>query len=118
VFAVFSCIERDDTVKEVTDAVEEVCRVIKSIRSTRRIVIVPFVHLSEDIAPPEKAVVFLDTLKSQFLSRGFDACSISFGYHKTFELHFKAYGHPLAVAYRSFPRLQAKKNRFVWSTRS
>ena len=102
--AVFSCIERDDTENEVTDADGEVCRIMQSLGSARKIVIVPFVHLSDNIAPPEKAVFILDALQSRLRFRGFDVSSISFGYHKTFELHFKAYGHPLAVAYRSFPR--------------
>jgi len=102
--AVFSCIEKDDSVTDVTDAKEEICKTMHSIRSAKRIVIVPFVHLSENIALAEKAIMLLGELHSQLQSAGFVTYSVSFGYHKTFELHFKGYGHPLAVAYRSFPR--------------
>jgi threonyl-tRNA synthetase len=102
--AVFSCIEKDDSAKDVTDAKEEICKTMHSIKSTRKIVLVPFVHLSENIAPPEKAIMLLGKLHSQLESAGFDTYSVSFGYHKTFELHFKGHGHPLAVAFRSFPR--------------
>ena len=108
--AVFSCVEKDDTVKEVTNAKEEVYKTMHSIKSTRKIVIVPFVHLSENIAPPEKAIRLLEELQSQLQSAKFDVHSISFGYHKTFELHFKGHGHPMAVAYRSFPRDRPEKH--------
>lgn len=107
--AVFSCMEKEDTTNEIADAREEVCKLIRSIKTTRKIVIVPFVHLSENVASPEAAMMLLEELRSQLQSAGFDVYMVSFGYHKTFELHFKGHGHPLAVAYRSFPRSRSGK---------
>jgi threonyl-tRNA synthetase len=104
VLAVFTCVEQDDEMKQVDEAAEEVCKTLRSIGSCRNVVIVPFVHLSGRIARPEKAIALLRALYSQLKSVGLEVDSVSFGYHKTFELHFRGYGHPLAVAYRSFPR--------------
>ena len=101
---VLTCVERDDDSKEIKEAVEEIRKTIQAIKSTRKIVIVPFVHLSESIADPKKAIMVLQTLRSELISFNLDVDTISFGYHKGFELHFRGYGHPLAVAFRSFPR--------------
>ncbi len=101
---VLTCVERDDDSKEIKEAVEEIRKTIQTIKSTRKIVIVPFVHLSESIADPKKAIMVLQIVRSELISFNLDVDTISFGYHKGFELHFRGYGHPLAVAFRSFPR--------------
>jgi hypothetical protein len=102
--AVFACVESRDTTKEVGDAVQEIYKMVRLIKSPESVVVVPFAHLSEMIAPPKKAFEILQSLCSELEVLGLKVCSVSFGYHKTFELHFRGYGHPLAVAYRSFPR--------------
>lgn len=102
--AVFTCVERDDDLREVEEAAEEIHNMIQVVKSTRRVVIVPFVHLSESIAPPEKAIMILHQLDSKLRSLNLNVDTISFGYHKGFEFHYRSYGHPTAVAFRSFPR--------------
>lgn len=102
--AVFTCVEMNDTDKEVLKAVESIRKTIDLIQSTRKVVIVPFVHLSESIALPKDAKKILRALDSELRSSNLEVDTISFGYHKEFELHFRGYGHPLAIAFRSFSR--------------
>lgn len=103
ILALFVCVEKGDSIKEVKELVGDIQRRIDTVQIPRKLVIVPFVHLSSSIASPKEAKGVLGSLHTELRALGVEVDAVSFGYHKEFELNFKAYGHPMAVAFRSFP---------------
>jgi threonyl-tRNA synthetase len=103
VLAVFACVEEGDSAATIPAAAREVAIHSKLLKQNN-IVVVPFAHLSSNIMTDstrarELIIVFADELSGAGLS----VQTNSFGFHKEFELHFKARGHPGAVAFRDVP---------------
>lgn len=97
---VFVCVETDDDMSLIHDAIDEICKILEMFKYKRNITIVPFVHLSSTIAPPPKAMSLINELEEQIKKLNVNVNTVSFGYHKDFELHFVGRGHPCSVAYR------------------
>lgn len=102
VLAVFTCIESGDHTEQLAEATTAIVSVLKMLGGGRDVVIVPFAHLSSDLAPASHAVAMLNELRLR-VNKHTKAYMTSFGYHKEFELYFRGAGHPGSVAYRSFP---------------
>lgn len=103
VLAVFVCIEDIDTEHEIVEATDSIVSTLHILGSRKEVVIVPFAHLSKSLAKPQKAVLFVARLKERLENYGIVTSVTSFGYHKEFSLHYRAFGHPGSVAFRSFP---------------
>ena len=103
VVAAFACVEEGDGVAEVQSAAESVVSIVQMLGPKRDVVLIPFAHLSSKLASPDASSGLLGSLASLLTARSITVHRVSFGYHKEFELHYKAYGHPGSVAYRSFP---------------
>ncbi len=74
------------TAEMIADAAEEV--------KEKRIVIYPWVHLTEKPAPPSVAQKLLKNIAKDLTERGYEVLRVPFGWYKAFKIHCK--GHPLA----------------------
>ena len=93
----FTSYEGDDDPSSIGAAVEEV-RIVAERLGVTRLVVYPWVHLTEKPAPFSKARelhdLFVDTLRAA----GFEAHKVPIGWYKAFEIKVK--GHPLAESLR------------------
>ncbi len=97
---VFTSVEKGDEGKEepvAKKAVEEIKSVVSQVHP-ERIVLYPFVHLSNEPSKPDTAIAVLD-LMEKMLSSEFEVHRAPFGYYKTFTIKVK--GHPLSELSRS-----------------
>ena len=108
VLLVFTCIEKNDKISYVREAATEVKDILDSIRSAQKVVLMPFAHLSSDLAEPAVAVKCIDKMASNLKLTQVNVSVGSFGYHKDFHLGFRGKGHPLAVSFRTIPN-EARK---------
>ncbi len=93
----FTSYERDDDPSSIGAAVEEV-RTVADRLGVNRLVVYPWVHLTEKPAPFSKArelhELFVDTLRMA----EFEVHKVPIGWYKAFEIKVK--GHPLAESLR------------------
>jgi threonyl-tRNA synthetase len=73
---------------------------------TKRIMIYPFAHLSQDLARPADALPILREMESEAKRAGLDVSRAPFGWNKALQLKVK--GHPLAEMSRSYSNEQGK----------
>lgn len=104
ILAVFACIEEGDTRNETVEAVNSVISILEMLNCKREVVIIPFAHLSANIASPKVAVELLEQLQGALKETGIETHMITFGYHKDFELFFRSSGHPGSVSFRHLPK--------------
>jgi threonyl-tRNA synthetase len=101
VLVAFACVEEHDDEDTVARAAGEVLRQGKQI-GRRDVVIVPFAHLSNRLMTDSvEAQALIVALGACLEDVGLSVSTNSFGYHKKFELHYKAKGYPGSVAFRS-----------------
>ncbi|MBD3158436.1 MAG: threonine--tRNA ligase [Candidatus Lokiarchaeota archaeon] len=60
----------------------------------KRIVVYPWVHLTEDPSPPHVALALLRNVASKLQEMDYEVTRVPFGWYKEFSIHCK--GHPLA----------------------
>ncbi|HWG91383.1 MAG TPA: threonine--tRNA ligase [Candidatus Thermoplasmatota archaeon] len=85
----------DDTVAKAVENLQDVARQVK----TNRVMLYPYAHLSNQLAPPKVAQEAGEKLKQAVKAAGFETGSAPFGWYKAFDL--KAKGHPLSELSRS-----------------
>ena len=102
---VFTCIEHGDSEEEVAQATESVISTLKMLGDKQEVVILPFAHLSSNLAPPKVAAALLKDFVSSLTNHGVKVYTVSFGYNKEFKLQYHGYGHPGSVSFRSFPQM-------------
>ena len=103
ILAVFACVEKGDTKRETTEAIRSVISILEMLDGKREVVIIPFAHLSANLANPKAAIELLKALQQLLKEAAIETQMMSFGYHKDFELHFRSSGHPGSVSFRHFP---------------
>ncbi len=94
VLIVFTSIEKDDDEAVVQQAVNEVKDVVEKINPSK-IIIYPYAHLSNKLAPPAKALDLLnmfEKLLREYINK--EVYRAPFGWYKAFAL--ECYGHPLS----------------------
>ncbi|MBS3120803.1 hypothetical protein J4420_03740 [Candidatus Woesearchaeota archaeon] len=96
---VLVCMEKNDSLDQVKALYEEIQKSANDIKVCN-ILIVPFVHLSHNVASPPQAKELSDTLVKQLSHPPFTVASSHFGYHKSWILDIK--GHRCAYKYREF----------------
>lgn len=102
VMLAFTTIERHDALPSVMDASEAIVSLTRQCEAQQGCVVMPFAHLSRDLAPPHDARSLLAALRSAIAEAGCPVDLASFGFHKDLSLNFAAIGHPGSVAFREF----------------
>jgi threonyl-tRNA synthetase len=100
VVLVFITVEPSDTPDDACQASEIVTELVRQNGAANGCVIMPFAHLSRQLAAPDVARALLREVKTGVQHEGGAATLTSFGFHKLLELSMKALGHPGSVAYR------------------
>ncbi|MCY0868769.1 MAG: threonine--tRNA ligase [Desulfurococcus sp.] len=95
---VFTSIERGDDSSTISSAISEITSVYNQVKASS-IVIYPYAHLSQDLAPPFEAVKILRELYENLSRSGIRVYKAPFGWYKSFTL--ECYGHPLSELSRS-----------------
>ncbi|MEM0475935.1 MAG: threonine--tRNA ligase [Candidatus Norongarragalinales archaeon] len=93
VVVVFSSFEADDDERVLEEAAHAVEKDFRDVKA-KTILVYPYAHLSNNLAPPAKAVALLEKFTEIVRRFAPDAQRAPFGYYKEFELKCK--GHPLA----------------------
>ncbi len=109
---VLTSIEQHDNENIIEEAVEDIIRHAQTVKANE-IIVYPYAHLSNQLAPPSKAVKLLEELNKKLEERGWKTHRAPFGWYKEFFLH--AAGHPLAELSRTFhkelkPRIHMQKS--------
>lgn len=102
VLLVLTTVERDDRKDHVADATSAVLELEQVVRPRDGIVVMPFAHLSAELADPAIARQHIAALAESLTAAGALTATSTFGFHKDLELCFAARGHPGSVAYRAF----------------
>ena len=95
----FISVEKDD--ESCFNAVEEIKRVAEMVK-TNNIMLYPYAHLSNELAPPDKAVRILKEIEENL--KEYNVKRAPFGWYKSFKISCK--GHPIAELSR---HLECKK---------
>ena len=95
----FFTVEKPDSENEIEKLYNEIIKASNET-DTKKIMISPFVHLSNNIAEPKKAIQFYENIMSKFKNTNYIVNSSPFGYHKSLLLDIK--GHPTSFRYREF----------------
>ena len=85
----FISVEKDD--ESCFNAVEEIKRVAEMVK-TNNIMLYPYAHLSNELAPPDKAVRILKEIEENL--KEYNVKRAPFGWYKSFKISCK--GHPIA----------------------
>ncbi len=93
----FTAFESSDSERSVEAALREVETLSRRL-GVRRLVLYPWVHLTETPAPFNVAVRLYRSLADSLESAGFDLLRVPIGWYKEFEIRVK--GHPLAESLR------------------
>lgn len=95
----FFTVELTDSDKQLTEFRAEIIKAAEEV-GTANLVLSPFVHLSNNVAPPQKAKELYEKLVSSFMDTKYTIITSHFGYHKSLLLDIK--GHPGSFRYREF----------------
>ncbi len=105
----FVSVEEGDEENEesiVEEATKEILEVASKV-GAKRVVIYPYVHLTQSPAPPEVASKIVDRIYKE-ISKSFESYRAPFGWYKAFQLKCK--GHPLAELSRTIkPRPKTRE---------
>jgi threonyl-tRNA synthetase len=100
VLAAFVCVEGEDSAATADKGAEEIVALSRQL-ACERVAIVPFAHLTSSLMTDSKlARTLIEQVADAVEASGLTTKLTSFGFHKEFELHFVAKGHPGAVAFR------------------
>ncbi|MDG6903100.1 MAG: threonine--tRNA ligase [Nitrososphaerota archaeon] len=111
IVVLFTSFERGDDTGLVAKAVAESKEFLAKL-GTKRVLLYPFAHLSQDLAPPPDALDLLLSMEKDAKAAGLDVHRAPFGWTKALQIKVK--GHPLAEMSRSYsnaPAPQAQKTR-------
>ncbi len=109
---VFTTVEAGDSENPeqiVEEAASDVIDVAKKV-GAETIVVYPYAHLSNKLAPPGEAVKILRMLAEKIGEQWTRVIRAPFGWYKEFKIH--CYGHPLSELSRSY-QVKASKARKV-----
>ncbi|MDG7010922.1 MAG: threonine--tRNA ligase [Nitrososphaerota archaeon] len=112
IVVLFTAFERGDDAGLTATAVGESKDFLAKL-GTRRVMIYPFAHLSQDLAPPAEALALLLAMEKEAKAAGLEVYRAPFGWTKALQIKVK--GHPLAEMSRSYsksaPQAQRPKPR-------
>jgi len=99
VVVLFTAFELGDDSELVSKAVSESREFLGKLGTTR-VLIYPFAHLSQSLAPPGEALALLLEMEKEAMAAGLDVHRAPFGWTKALQVKVK--GHPLAEMSRSY----------------
>lgn len=95
----FFTVELPDGQKQINELHAEIIKTAQEV-GTHNLVLSPFVHLSNNIASPQRAKELYEKLVNSFANNDYTIITSHFGYHKSLLLDIK--GHPGSFRYREF----------------
>lgn len=104
----FTAFESGDSADLVQKAVSESSAFLTKL-GTKRIMLYPFAHLSQDLARPTDALSLLLEMEKECQAAGLDTMRAPFGWTKALQIKVK--GHPLAEMSRSYSHGEESKPR-------
>ncbi|HEY6282444.1 MAG TPA: threonine--tRNA ligase [Nitrososphaerales archaeon] len=99
IVVLFTAIEKGDDGALAKEAVAETSEFLSKL-GTKRVMIYPFAHLSQDLASPSEALPVLLGMEEMGVAAGLEVKRAPFGWTKALQIKVK--GHPLAEMSRSF----------------
>ncbi len=105
IVVLFTAFEQGDDSELVRDAVAESKEFLSKL-GTKRVLIYPFAHLSQNLAPPQTALELLLEMEKEAKGAGLEVHRAPFGWTKALQVKVK--GHPLAEMSRSYSHAAAK----------
>ncbi len=110
----FTAFESGDDAALTGKAVAEAKEFLSKL-GTKRLMLYPFAHLSQDLAPPDEALSLLLGMEKAAKESGLEVSRAPFGWTKALQVKVK--GHPLAEMSRSYshggpaqaPKLKARR---------
>ena len=104
IVVLFTAFEQGDDAGLVGKAVSESVDFLGKL-GTRRVLLYPFAHLSQNLASPAEALALLLEMEKEAKGSGLDALRAPFGWTKALQIKVK--GHPLAEMSRSYSHAAA-----------
>ncbi len=96
---VLTAVEKGDNDQIVKQYIEAIKKTAGEVKATN-LVLYPYAHLSNMLAPPDTALEYLTEAQHVLQKSGFEVTRAPFGYYKEFELKCK--GHPLSELSKEF----------------
>ena len=104
IVVLFTAFELGDDAELATKAVAETKEFLTKL-GTKRVLIYPFAHLSQSLAPPVDALALLLGMEKEARAAGLEVQRAPFGWTKALQIKVK--GHPLAEMSRSYSHGEA-----------
>ena len=104
----FTAFESGDTGEQVSKAVSETTAFLAKL-GTKRVMLYPFAHLSQDLAKPSEAMALLLEMEKECKAAGLETMRAPFGWTKALQIKVK--GHPLAEMSRSYSKGETSRPR-------
>ena len=99
IVVLFTAFERGDDSGLTAKAVAESKDFLAKL-GTKRVMLYPFAHISQDLAPPSEALSLLLEMEKAARAAGLEVYRAPFGWNKSLQIKVK--GHPLAEMSRSY----------------
>src|SRR5215467_13003103 len=101
----FTAFEKGDDEALASKAVKEAKAFLQKL-GTKRVMLYPFAHLSQDLARPPDALRILNAMQADAESEGLEVMRAPFGWTKALQIKVK--GHPLAEMSRSYGEVEKR----------
>lgn len=105
--AVLLCIEQGDEYEYIHQAALRVHELNQRFFNLGKILVMPFVHLSNNIEEPQRAKSFCELFSENLSERGYETTVGTFGTHK--DAFINLAGHPASVSYFEYPFARKKE---------
>jgi threonyl-tRNA synthetase len=106
VLTVFIAVERSDDDKQIELVIEDILNQAKNLKVTK-VLIYPYVHLTQDPEAPIRAISLINELYNRLKTK-IETYKAPFGWYKEFKIH--VYGHPLSELSRDYKREDVSKS--------
>ncbi len=106
VLTVFIAVERGDDDKQIELVIEDILNQAKNLK-VNKVLIYPYVHLTQDPEAPIRAISLINDLYNKLKTK-IETYKAPFGWYKEFKIH--VYGHPLSELSRDYKREDVSKS--------
>jgi len=106
VLTVFIAVERGDDDKQIELVIEDILNQAKNLK-VNKVLIYPYVHLTQDPEAPIRAISLINELYNRLKTK-IETYKAPFGWYKEFKIH--VYGHPLSELSRDYKREDVSKS--------
>jgi len=106
ILTVFIAVERGDDDKQIELVIEDILNQAKNLK-VNKVLIYPYVHLTQDPEAPIRAISLINELYNRLKTK-IETYKAPFGWYKEFKIH--VYGHPLSELSRDYKREEVSKS--------